>query len=409
MITAELSDTGRSRPLPALLSQVLVAFTVEFDNEFERRMAEAGYPGALLSLAVWLNLMRFLSTGTASVRDLAVKAMASENTIRLELGCLERWGFVVLQASPADLRPVPDRPHRQAGRILRDGWGSGRGIRSVWNVSLTEKGRKATAIWPSLLVEIERRWETHFGLSEIGNLREALQDVVGQLDLELPQGLPGRRDGNETYEPRGERGASPHSLPVLLSQLLLGFTIEFDGKSVAPLSLCANTLRVLGEAPIPIADIPRLTGGSRETTAIGWELKPYVVVEQNPAAKRGRTARLTPVGLKVQRRYPELVAEIERTWETRFGKEKIRRIRDCLIDLFVPRSGERQLLSERLVPAPGTVRAGVERPALGRHNVGAAARQRARDLVAQTEMFQRDPASSLPHYPLWDMNRGFGP
>jgi hypothetical protein len=32
-----------------------------------------------------------------------------------------------------------------------------------------------------------------------------------------------------------------------------------------------------------------------------------------------------------------------------------------------------------------------------------------RDLVAQTEEFVRDPAGTLPHYPLWDMNRGFGP
>jgi len=34
---------------------------------------------------------------------------------------------------------------------------------------------------------------------------------------------------------------------------------------------------------------------------------------------------------------------------------------------------------------------------------------RMRDLVAQTEEFMRDPAAALPHYPLWDMNRGFGP
>ncbi len=38
-----------------------------------------------------------------------------------------------------------------------------------------------------------------------------------------------------------------------------------------------------------------------------------------------------------------------------------------------------------------------------------AAKQRARELVAQTEDFVRDPAGTLPHYPLWDMNRGFGP
>jgi hypothetical protein len=32
-----------------------------------------------------------------------------------------------------------------------------------------------------------------------------------------------------------------------------------------------------------------------------------------------------------------------------------------------------------------------------------------RDLVNQTEAFVRDPLGTLPHYPLWDMNRGFGP
>jgi hypothetical protein len=42
-------------------------------------------------------------------------------------------------------------------------------------------------------------------------------------------------------------------------------------------------------------------------------------------------------------------------------------------------------------------------------DIGPAARQRKRDLVIQTEAFVRDPAGALPHYPLWDMNRGFGP
>jgi len=58
---------------------------------------------------------------------------------------------------------------------------------------------------------------------------------------------------------------------------------------------------------------------------------------------------------------------------------------------------------------PGTVRAGEIAPALGRQLVGSAARQRAHDIVAQNEAFVADPAAALPHYPLWDMNRGFGP
>ena len=57
-------SSGRS--LSVLLSQVLVAFTVEFDNEFEQRMGEAGYPGTRLSLVVWANLMRFV--GSAAYR-----------------------------------------------------------------------------------------------------------------------------------------------------------------------------------------------------------------------------------------------------------------------------------------------------------------------------------------------------
>jgi len=40
---------------------VLVAFTVEFDNEFERRMSESSHPGARLSLVVWTNLLRFVA------------------------------------------------------------------------------------------------------------------------------------------------------------------------------------------------------------------------------------------------------------------------------------------------------------------------------------------------------------
>jgi len=80
------------RGLSAMLSQVLVAFTVEFDNEFERRMGEAGYPGARLSLVVWNNLMRFVAEGAMSVRNLAARALAPDKQIRFELGCRVIWG-----------------------------------------------------------------------------------------------------------------------------------------------------------------------------------------------------------------------------------------------------------------------------------------------------------------------------
>ncbi len=403
------SGSSAARPLSALLSQVLVAFTLELDNAFELRMSDAGYAGAGLSLVAWSNLIRFLANGGITVRSLAEQASAPETNIRFELGCLERWRFVVLEADSADARTIPVRAHRQARRILRDGWGSGRGIRSGWIVRLTDKGRKAAEIWPPLIGEIEERWQTRFGSDEIGSLRQALEAVVGEIDLELPHGLPGHWGEKEVYPARGGQPAGPLPLPVLLSQVLLAFAIEFDRKSKAPLALCANTLRVLGEQPISLTELPRLTGGSPEASGIGWQLKHYVAVEPDPAAGRGKVVRLSSLGLTTQQASRELIAEIERNWEVRFGNDTVRRLRDALRELFVPRAGDRLLLAEGLVPAEGTVRAGHVAPALGRRDVGPAARQRMRDVVAQTAMFLADPAATLPHYPLWDMNRGFGP
>ena len=372
-------------------------------------MNKAGYHGATLSMVLWNTLLRFLTEGPLSVRDLAHTALAPEAQIRFQLGCLERWRFVALQADSADHRPVPSRVHRLSGRVLRDGWGSGRGIRSGWKVLLTEKGRKAGEIWPPLFGEIERRWRERFGDDHIASLREGLEEIVGQIDMDLPQGLPGTWEATVAYPARTAARTGPFPLPVLLSQALLAFTLEFDRLSPTPLRLCASTLRVLGEQPTPAAEIPRLTGSSPETSGIGWQIKPYIVVERDPDGGRGEFVRLSPLGLGAQQRYRDLTAEIEKSWKARFGKERIQRLREALLELFVARVGDRPLISEGLVPEEGTVRAGKQAPALGRRDAGPAARQRMSHLVAQSKMFQRDPAGTLPHYPLWDMNRGFGP
>jgi hypothetical protein len=182
-------DVRADRYLSVLLSQTLVAFTVEFDNEFEHSMRKPGHPGALLSLVVWSNLMRFLTAGDLCVRELAARALATENQIKFELGCLERWGFLVFRPDPADDRPISKRPHSRTGHILRDGWGSGRGIRSQWLVRLTEKARKATEIWPSLFGDIEQRWAARFGDHQLESLRQALGAVVQQLGLDLAPGV----------------------------------------------------------------------------------------------------------------------------------------------------------------------------------------------------------------------------
>src|SRR5580658_172828 len=65
------------QPLSALLSQILVAYTVELDSEFERRMLETRAV-ARLSLVIWLNVLQFLADGPVSVRTLASRALAGE-------------------------------------------------------------------------------------------------------------------------------------------------------------------------------------------------------------------------------------------------------------------------------------------------------------------------------------------
>ncbi len=89
-------EIAARRPLSALLSQVLVAYTVELDNEFERRMRNAGYyAGARFSLVVWTNTLRFVGKGIP-VHELRTQALAADNHVKFGRGCLERWGIIVL-------------------------------------------------------------------------------------------------------------------------------------------------------------------------------------------------------------------------------------------------------------------------------------------------------------------------
>ena len=371
-------------------------------------MNAEGHPGAGLSLLVWVNLMRFIPEGGITVRELAEHALEPAERMKFGLGCLERWRFIYLRADAADERPMPMAIHRAAGRELREGWGSGRGIRAEWIVRLTRKGQKAAELWPPLFAEIEERWEKRFGESLVSRLKKALLGIVERVGMELPQGLPIGVDENETYPVKTTRDDRDTSLPTLLSQALLAYTIEFNRESEAPLALAATTLRILGEKPIREADIPRLTGGSPEVSGIGWQLKPYITVGKD-SSNRGKVVRLNPRGLKSQEKYHQLTKAIEKRWEDRFGEEAVRELREALQELFAARDGERPLIAEGLLPPAGTMRAGMQAPALGRKEAGAAAKQRMRDLVTQTRDFVLDPAGALPHYPLWDMNRGFGP
>jgi hypothetical protein len=149
------STQETNKPVSALLSQILVAYTIELDNEFEARMARAGYVGARLSLFAWTNLLCFVPPGGISVNDLAIQSLSSLDSLKTELGCLERWGFIMLQPKDASVTS------QVIGK--RNGWGSGQGILLNWIVRLTAKGKRAAEIWQQLWKEIEERWKKRLG------------------------------------------------------------------------------------------------------------------------------------------------------------------------------------------------------------------------------------------------------
>ena len=76
-------------PLPTMLSQVLAAFTIEFDNEFERQMphrttnhgATSGSRAGpwLVSMAMWSNCMQFVGEEGVTVHDLEDLARTTTN------------------------------------------------------------------------------------------------------------------------------------------------------------------------------------------------------------------------------------------------------------------------------------------------------------------------------------------
>src|SRR5690349_20633882 len=86
---AEAADETSPLSLPALLSQVLVAFTIECDNEFERQMpprtsnygntAGRGAGPWLVSMAMWWTCMRFVAVDGITVAELTRRARTGAN------------------------------------------------------------------------------------------------------------------------------------------------------------------------------------------------------------------------------------------------------------------------------------------------------------------------------------------
>jgi methyltransferase (TIGR00027 family) len=347
--------------LSALLSQALVAYTIEFDNEAEHRLPHrttsfgaSGHGDGtwLVSLAMWENCMRFVDDEPVTVGELETLARTGTN-----LDGMRRWGYITIDGTAKKVHKARPGP----AAVL----------------CATAKGSQARQVWLPLAGLIEERWRERFGSDQVGQLRESLLTVARQLDPGLPDCLPilGQdllsKEPDPALPPRTDH-ADVIALPLsaLLSRVLLSFAVEYERESALSLAVSANLLRVMDTEGIRLRDLPRLTGISSE--AARWAMGILVrgrlaVTEPDPAASRGKIARLIARGVDAQRVYREVLATVEQRWQDRFTDGTASALRQALETLAVsPDSGPPPLF-RALEPYPDNWRASVRRPVILPH------------------------------------------
>ena len=344
-------------PLSALLSQALVAYTIEFDNEAEHRLPHrttghgASGPGDgapapwLVSLAMWETCMRYVTAEPITVGDLEALARTGTN-----LDGMRRWGYITIDGTARKVHKTRAGP----AAVLR----------------ATAAGLRAREIWRPLPGFIEQRWRERLGADQLSRLRVPLTSMVSRLDPGLPDCLPIlgaalRSQGPDPRLPPRPDGTAPEALPLsaLLSRVLLAFALEYEREARLSLAVAANVLRVLGSEGTRLRELPALTGTSTESVrwALGILTRGDLAAEEpDPAASRGKVARLIPRGLDAQHLYHELTGTIERRWHDRFPPGVTGALRASLEPLT---AGQPPALFGGIEPYPDNWRASVRRPA----------------------------------------------
>ena len=345
-----------SLSLSALLSQALVAFTIESDNEAEHLMphrtqnygaSAQGYGAWLVSMVMYENCLKFVGEEPMTVAELERLARTGTN-----LDGMRRWGYITIDGTSKKIHKTRPGP----GAILR----------------ATPRGLQARQVWTPIAGLTEQRWRDRFGADQVARLKDALLAVVARLDPGLPDCLPilGANLASRGPDPDLPPRPDPVDLPTLplsalLSRVLLSFALDYERESALSLAASANLLRVLNPEGIRLRDLPGLTGISKE--AVSWATGVLVrahlaAEEQDPKASRGKVARLTPKGTAAQRAYQDLLAATEDRWRQRFGAVDVAALRQPLEALATAQEGHPPPLFGGLEPYPDGWRARVRPP-----------------------------------------------
>jgi hypothetical protein len=368
-MTAAPQAAGRL-PLSALLSQALVAFTIEFDNAAELAipnhttwhtdMHTNAPPGGgvwLASMAMWLNSMRYIGAEPITLGEVARLART-----RMNLDGMRRWGYITVDPGKGS----PRYKARHDDLVLR----------------ATQRGLQARAVWQPLTAVIEERWRERFDAADLDRLRGGLQQLTARLGRWLPDSLPilgyglysrGGGPGEDRYlhaPQAAERDGEPDedssalALPWLLARVLLALAIDYERESRISLAIAANVLRILDDRGVRLRDLPELTGVSKEAIAMatGFTRNADVTtIGADPGGGRWKVVRLTPKGLLARDLYGDRLESIEERWRQRFGGGVMADVRAPLEEL-AGRGGPGSPLFAGLKPGPGNWRADVRPP-----------------------------------------------
>jgi DNA-binding MarR family transcriptional regulator len=349
--------------LSALLSQTLVAFTIELDNEADHqtphRTSDYGSTGGssgdsrgapwLTSAAMYFNCLKYVPEEGISLGGLYERARTKTN-----IGGMLRWGYVTMEP-----RPSPGKPAKAD-------------LDSV--IRATRAGRKSQEIWKALVPQVEDRWRERFGADPFGALRHSLEETVKQFTLDLPDCMPilgyGLLGKEEFRRREGAVDFSDAALLTLLSQVLLTYSIQYETRSPVSLAIGANVLRVVEKDGVRIRDLPALSGVSKEAIAMAagfLERQGFAIKEPLPSPSRGDLFCLTARGLEAREQYFSLTAAIDERWPAHFGEGVSQELRASLELLVGYGSSRTSPLFKGLTPYPEGWRAKVRMPSTMPH------------------------------------------
>ena len=118
---------------------------------------------------------------------------------------------------------------------------------------------------------------------------------------------------------------------TLLSRVELAFARDYEHGTQLSLAVMADVLRLLDRDGVRVADLPALTGVSKEAIAMAMTLLEKGHLVEVRSVQRRRVVSLTDRGANAQTRGTcERIGTVEQAWRDRFGAAAIDELRAAL-------------------------------------------------------------------------------